>query len=332
MTELTQGVPNGVVDESGHPRFGAYRGAFDAVRWEGLAAPWKVGVLARMARAKKWQYASIANDRVLVACCIVRLGYASNAFVYVFDRRERRFGADLAWTGVAGAAKVSDRPRGGATFRTRKVEVDLGPDAVGEGWRVKVRAAGVAIDAHLEGSGAPAGLCAVTDLGAGRVNATHKSVGLVAVGEARVDGRRWDLAGSAALDHTSGLLHRETRWKWASATGPGFGLNIVSGFNGPVENIAWIGERMWSLGPISVDYDGGDPMRTWHFRSASGAAVEVDLRFEPEGARRANTNLLVAKSIYVQPIGAFYGVIRTPEGVHTVDGVPGVTEDHVALW
>ena len=44
-------------------------------------------------------------------------------------------------------------------------------------------------------------------------------------------------------------------------------------------------------------------------------------------------NLIVAVSRYVQPIGTFSGVLR-PDGRAEVrvDGLCGVTEDHVARW
>src|SRR5947209_3771382 len=88
-------------------------------------------------------------------------------------------------------------------------------------------------------------LLAIAVIDGGIADCAHKAACLPAAGVGRVDGETIFLdGGTGAFDHTSGLLARDTRWRWASAAGPSLGFNLVEGFNGPVENVAWIGGKI----------------------------------------------------------------------------------------
>ena len=68
----------------------------------------------------------------------------------------------------------------------------------------------------------------------------------------------------------------------------------------------------------------------WTVRSADGA---VDLSFQPRGERAEDVNFLILSSRYRQPFGSFSGRLRDARGREVrIEGVPGVTEDHAALW
>jgi len=56
------------------------------------------------------------------------------------------------------------------------------------------------------------------------------------------------------------------------------------------------------------------------------------LTFAPEGYREQTVDLKVLRSRYVQPFGTFSGRIVTGGVAYAIDGVPGVAEDHDALW
>jgi hypothetical protein len=60
-------------------------------------------------------------------------------------------------------------------------------------------------------------------------------------------------------------------------------------------------------------------------RSENGS---VDLTFQPEGHRAQKVDLKLISSRYVQPFGTFSGSLQ---GI-AVEGLPGVAEDHAALW
>src|SRR5262249_61257713 len=58
------------------------------------------GPLWRLLHAKRWHYASIAGPRVVAALAVVDVGYAANAFMYLFDRENRTLVADLSFLGL----------------------------------------------------------------------------------------------------------------------------------------------------------------------------------------------------------------------------------------
>ena len=172
----------------------------------------------------------------------------------------------------------------------------------------------------------------------GGVTMTQKTVCVPADGEVRAAGRAFKIKDClASLDYSHGYLGRETRWRWASASGRlkdgrTFGLNLVEGHNdGAVtENCLWIGGRLSQPGHAYFELDERDPSRPWRIRTDDG---RVDLTFEPEGARREDINIRLIVSQYVQPMGTFSGKIRDEDGTELqVVGVPGVVERHRARW
>jgi rRNA maturation protein Nop10 len=164
---------------------------------------------------------------------------------------------------------------------------------------------------------------------------TQKTSCIPVQGEVQAGGRRFGMDGAfASLDYSHGLYARRTRWRWASAcgrtsSGERVGLNFADGHN-EVENCVWLGGELLVLAPARFEFDPADPMKEWRVATADG---RVDLRFTPEGLRREDTDLKLAVSRYVQPIGSFHGTLLGPGGRRVeVAGLPGVTEDHEAVW
>ncbi|HYA67208.1 MAG TPA: DUF2804 family protein, partial [Acidimicrobiales bacterium] len=116
-----------------------------------------------------------------------------------------------------------------------------------------------------------------------------------------------------------------TEWRWASASGNGVALNLTEGFTAPTENVVWNGGRLESVGPVRFAFDRENPASPWRITGPDGG---VDLAFAPEGHRQESRNLVLAASHYLQPFGTFRGRI----GGVVIDGLVGVTEDHVARW
>jgi len=336
---ILEAAPPSPIGPDGRPRLGAYRGYAGRVAWGDLFRapwrdPWRLNPVWRTLHHKRWHYASVATERCVVAVAIIHVGYAASAFAYVFDRRERRLLADLSFTELPRAATYTDRPGPGARsrFSSRRASFHIERAQGAASWRVTGQGPeGLVIDATLDAHASPAPLCAIAAIDGGLANCTHKTVGLAATGEVVVAGARLPLTGGhGALDHTSGLLARDTRWRWASASSRHLSLNLVEGFNGPVENVVWIDDTLVPVGPVSFHYDRHATSRPWSIRAADGT---LELDFMPEGERREDKDLGVAKSWYVQPIGTFSGVIR-PRGRAPIEvnDLIGVTEDHVARW
>ncbi|HZE04864.1 MAG TPA: DUF2804 family protein, partial [Solirubrobacteraceae bacterium] len=93
--------------------------------------------------------------------------------------------------------------------------------------------------------------------------------------------------------------------------------NLVSGVNDPAhgsERTVWIGGEPQEVEPVVFAAD---------LSSVGGLA------FTPEAARERRENLVVVRSAYRAPFGAFAG--RLPGGPELRDGL-GVMEEHEAWW
>jgi hypothetical protein len=333
MTETVElpPAPPSPVDAAGQPAFGAYQGVCADPSWARLDRPWARGPVWRLLHAKRWHFVSIVGPRVVTAFCVVDVGYAANAFVYVFDREAKLLVADRSLMGLPGLmGRVSHHAGVGALTSWSVGGVRLELERGAAGWRVSARGPGdLEIDASLGEAAAPT-LCAIARIDGGVANCTHKTTCLPARGTVKLGGRRFDLDGhTGTLDHTYGLLARDTTWRWASAARADLALNLVQGFNGPVENAVWHDGRVHPVGAAEIVYDASAPRGTWRIRTPDGA---VDLTFRPEGERRQDKDLIIARSRYLQPIGAFSGTIRLPGAELLVADLPGVTEDHTARW
>ncbi|HET8540189.1 MAG TPA: DUF2804 domain-containing protein [Anaeromyxobacter sp.] len=332
--------PPALLDAAGAPRLGAFAGDLPAVELAALAPPGVAGRLSRVLRGKRWLYAMAASDGVLAALAIVEAGWFAGGFAWALDRRS---GAVL-WEGSAAGlpgrhATVAAGARGAAAARLRARGLALGIAREGGAWRLSAASAdgAFALEGALDAAGAPAPFALVVPVPGGGVRATQKAAALRASGTVRVRGRTLALAGgSGGVDLTAGLLARETSWRWAFGTGRAggapLGLNLCAGFGvpdgDPGENAGFGGAAPWRLPPVAFDVGGaGAP---WRIASASRA---VDLVFRPQGAHREARNLGVLRTRFAQVAGTFEGTIpgRAGEPVE-LSGLPGVVEDHWAVW
>ena len=301
--DLPPAPPHPVVD--GSPAFGAYQGACERVTWDGLAGAHARGAAWRFLHAKRWHYVSLAGPRAVCAMAIVDAGYATTAFAYLFDREARLLRADLSWLGLPQlSARVADRAGDGARSTFAAGGAVLRLERRGATWELHARApGGFMVEATLDAGTAPPGLCAIAAIDGGVANCTHKISCLPARGVVGMGATRLELDGHfGAIDHTSGLLARDTRWRWANAAGDGLGLNLVSGFNGPIENVLWARGGVHKVGAARIDYESADG--PWRVTTEDRA---VELTFHPEGERRKDEDLVLAVSRYVQPFGTFRG-------------------------
>jgi hypothetical protein len=315
-------VPAEPVDSAGAIRYGRYLGSVERVDWGRLPR----NRLWRFLHWKRWQYASFVGPEVVGAVAIAHVGFATTAFAYLFDRPTRRVLADISLTAGPGSGQVADHVRVGARTIFRRGAAALSIEHSQGGWHVAVRGPELHLDAHLAEGPSAATICAIAPVPGGVANCTHKTHGLEGSGSARIGGTDVSLEGTrGALDHTSGLLARDTAWRWASGASRDVAINLVAGFQEPLENALWQGGRISPLPPVAFTRESDDPMASWRVRSRDGA---VDLRFEAEGIRSQDKNLVVAVSRWIQPIGTWTGTVA---GVD-VGALTGVLEDHVARW
>lgn len=321
--------------ERGEPRFGTYQGLVGRPDWRQLTGDYHRSAWWRFCHHKQWQYVALFTPRLVLGMAVVDVGYAANGFLYLFDRQAKKMLVDRskilppsekARVGLPGeGARTSfqarglhislARPRGSSLFALQATTQDK-----------------LAVEAELDLSNAPVPLTAIAPIPHGVANCTQKHACIPVRGHLTFQGQRHDLSeGVATLDHTDGLLARETSWRWASGHSRDLGFNLVDGFNANCENVAWVGGELFQLGAAHFSFDPLDPLSPWRITTEDGL---LELQFKPEGLRRKNEDLLVALSRYIQPIGCFEGRLRTrPDGPWlALSGIPGVTEDHQARW
>lgn len=318
-------------------RAGSYRGGVPRVDPAALGK----GPLFRVAHEKRWIYAAVATDDLFLGAAIVRLGYAANAFAFVYDRAEGRMVADFSATAPLFSAHVGDTGGEGCLARFRWIGAQLSYER-GPGerdYRFEVAAGDLRISARLSTEGMPPPIGAVVSIPGppeDLFNATEKAVLLPVVGEAIAGGKHYSLDGGlGGHDFTSGFLARRTAWRWAFALGrtrtaERVAFNLVQGFVGPAECAVWVNGELYGVSEGVIECDPKNPLTPWQVRSQEG---EVDLRFEPGALHAEEHDFKVVASRFVQPAGSFSGTIRLPgRAPLELDRVLGVVEDQSVVW
>ena len=286
-------------------------------------------------RLKEWTYLSVATDELFLAFGLVQLGYASNLFLYAVERSTGiTHELEESLPAGAGLTMAPSSVLGTTEWRWRGQQVRVRYD---HGWHVTLdvrfpKGPALAAGFHLESTEA---LALLHDLGGGRPAYTHKAAGLPAAGTAVLGGATFDLQGGlGALDWTRSRANRETVWKWASFAshqgGRALGLNLSAevyedSVGASPENAYWVDGEVHPLGAVRFELP-PEGERTTHPWKLVGD--EVDLVFEPLGARAQRLDLRLIQSTFVQPYGSFHGRIAE----HAIDGAFGVVEDHQSLW
>ena len=317
--------------EDGMPRYGTYEGACERTSLDAAAARIGMGPLWRLRSEKRWQWFGAIDPELALGGAIVRTGYVSQMFLWVFDRRRLEMLVDLSLPGPPSAAQVSDQPDEGVVARFelmgQRVELTRWPGRVEV--RARVRGVELSLVLHEQKLSAMTAICPVPN---DRVNLTQKQAGLLAEGVVRVGRRTLSLSPSAQgfLDYSHGLLAYETDWRWAigaghTPDGRRLSFNLVEGFNEGMENVAWLDGTLHSLGQVVFRYNPQAPWAPWFVRTPDD---RVRLTLYVDGIRRADVKYGVVQSRYVQPIGRWAGHV----GDWPIELAVGVAEDHRARW
>lgn len=302
-------------------RVGSYRG--ECASYEIDA---RFGRAARVRAQKRWTWCGALTDEVAVGVAIVRTGYAANVFCWVFDRKRRTFLTDISRVVPRFAVTLARTvPSFGevATFRMLRERCDIVRDRTR--WTVIAVIGEVRLDLLLTETASPATAICPTPH-AGHLNVTRKQACATATGTVQVGATRFELTdGTGLLDHSHGMLPRETTWRWAIGAGTRgdqhVAFNLVTDFNDQLENIIWLDHQPTYAGHVEFTIP-NDPADLWAVRGE-----RVDLTLRPEGVRKQSLNLGVVVSDYAQPLGVWQG---------TIDGEPvharGVAELHRSVW
>jgi len=291
----------------------------------------------RRLRLKEWHYLSFTTDEWFVALGLVQLGYVGNLFSYVVDRAQRRPAVAYRSLSPLGRALsvASSSIEGTTVWKSRAATVSI---ASNDGWDLELDmplgAERLRGRARIE---ARDSLALLHRLGPGRVAYTHKAAGWPASGQLELGSRGIRLEGGlAASDWTRSQANRLTEWKWASMSGflrdgTAIGLNLSADVyddekGHSLENALWIDGEVQRLSGVRFDVPRDAKTQRWVIRSLD--SNEVDIAFDPLGAREEHMNFGLVRTDFVQPYGRFAGRVRG----YDITGCFGVVETHVSVW
>lgn len=312
------------------PRIGAYRGPLPPVDFSPLGHT----RLFHAVHEKRWVYIALAADPLAVGLAIVRLGYAANAFAFA-HHRERGMLFDRTALAAPWRATVADRTDAPvvATFDGGGLRARV--SSIPGGLLVDLHGDRLTLTAKLGPAPGPA-ISVVAPVAGGVVNATEKRALAPLEGSLELAGSRLSLDGGfGGVDYTHGLLARHTAWRWAflqgrATSGEKVAVNLVQGFVGEPECAVWVDDELYPVGEGRFDFDAAAPSSPWRITTTDAA---VDLAFSPAAIHAERKNLLVVRSRFVQPVGAFDGTLTLPgRSPLTLERALGVVEDQDVVW
>ena len=325
-------APRAFIDPAtGDPAFGSFMGPLPPVA---LGSAF----VDRALRRKKWFYVAVATDEVWISLAAVRMGYATSAFAFVFDRASRRMLVDRTVVGPPRAAEIGDDPHARGVLATfgfgrSSVLLERRVEGPNESCELRARFQDLDIDLSFDESSAPPSIAAIAKLGPSLASATEKRALARARGSVVAAGRRISLDGGVAgYDYTHGLMPRNTRWRWAFAMGRAkdgepIAFNVVQGFVGEAECAAFRTGGTFPIHEPRFELDVEHPGRPWRL-----VGDGIDLVFDVGAVHEQRTNLVVVRTRFLQPAGTFRGTLRVDGRDIELDGVPGVVEDQDVVW
>jgi hypothetical protein len=252
----------------------------------------------------------VFSEELMACAALVQVGPARQSFWALYSRER-------------------DELRERTRMLPRAGKLQLHAQAAGENGAaraggLRIRDGGVALDLELSEEDGFRAHCVD---GRGEVW-TRKQAGIGARGTLALDGGvPRQVRARAVIDDTAGYHSRHTEWWWSagvgqSADGRALAWNLVSGVNDPPsgsERAVWVDGEPREAPPVRFSED---------LRRISGEDGS-ELRFHAEAQRSHSANLIIFKSDYRAPFGAFSGSL--PGGVALAHGL-GVVEHHRALW
>jgi hypothetical protein len=332
-----------LISQNGRPLFGIYKSPLHNLNIEKLRCYGNSELsalsnkLIRFFRLKCWQYLGVCTEEFIFGLAVVDLGYLSNMFCYIFDRKENKlseydriqpFGLNTRIEGSSVAGRVCFKTKG------TSIKIENRDNEMRLNLSINNECSGEAIFYRYREP-----LSIITRVGRHGFNYTHKEAGIPVQGLIQFRGNRYEISNNSSygvLDYTLGHLSRHTFWNWAAGGGVDdkgrrIGFNLVAGINetGFTENVFWIDGKIFKTDVVDFRYDDLDLSSPWKIVSNDG---KVDLTFYPEGERKANINAGLILSRFHQPFGRFEGCLKEGDSAVQIKQAMGVTEEHEAKW
>jgi hypothetical protein len=245
---------------------------------------------------KRWHYVSFWSGEVALCAAKVQVGFLTNEYWAVWDRRERRL-----WTKTH--------------YLRRRVRISAEAAIVHDG--------DVSIEVRIRPTDAfdvyrPEGRAYIW---------SHKELCRGADATVRLGERTYTVQGTAFVDVNAGYHFRRTCWQWAAGAaidqgGRPVAWNAIVGlFDTPKnsERTVWRGDVGTEIGPVAFSPD---------LNQVTFAEGGV-LTFRQEAVLRKRVGLFLIKSKYDHAFGVYSGTL--PDGIQVKDAV-GVRERQDALW
>ena len=301
-------------------------------------------------REKRWCYIGIVSDECISGTALVHLGYAANAFSFVYDRIENRMiEKGFVISPFSGLEFERDPDNGSCHMQSKGSRIDmLNQVKIGnrqlnlniEKGKSRQILGEIEIEEHSDSI--PLQLLTPMSNKGEKANKvfTQKIGGLKVKGFIETQHKRFSFNEQnafALFDWTNGFHNRVTRWNWASAGGfSECGKRIGINFSKDVytfgygENVIWIDEKPILLGDMEFEYDAENPLNPWKIYNKEKT---VELNFYPEAKRQAKEDFIFAASSFIQACGSYSGFITDANGEKIqLRQLGGVVEEHYAKW
>lgn len=297
-------------------------------------------------REKRWCYFGIINNECISGTALVHLGYACNAFSFVYDRTENKL-IEKGYLLSPFSEMIFDRnaDTGACVMHNKNDHIEM-LHRCAEGKRLlniyvaadskKQIIAKLEIDEDLNSKP----LQLLTPMQNGKKVFTQKIAGLSASGTISTANKTFTFNKEdsfAIFDWTNGFHNRITEWNWASAGGKSkcgirIGLNFSRGVytSGYGENVIWFDGKPELQDEIIFHYDSKQPLKPWTITNKNKT---IELIFTVENIRQSKEELGIVASSFKQPCGSFSGFLTKQSGERIeVQSMGGVVEEHYAKW
>eukprot|EP01062_Namystynia_karyoxenos_P030840 TRINITY_DN22944_c0_g1_i1.p1 TRINITY_DN22944_c0_g1~~TRINITY_DN22944_c0_g1_i1.p1 ORF type:complete len:448 (+),score=125.92 TRINITY_DN22944_c0_g1_i1:81-1346(+) len=314
-------------------------------------------VTQRLVQRKEWHWVSFTAGPLMIAAAVMQLGYISHVITYWFDASTGRTGKSEHQVPLAGLLL-------GAKFRAH----DGGPSTVVHGctswdgpgpmlsmcWDEAASAMRIAVASSTDGGPLRANITVhlppgedmlsfVYPLGPRRPAVVTKFAGAAATAVVDTGSGPRVLQGVAANDWTRSLSRRVTIWNWAAAswvdaaTGTRIGLQLSRGCyeDSKGRGIESFMSINGTVTPLDDHVDFRLPAKArlaadpWEVESARGA---VRYTFTPRDRVHGEFHLGALDGDLWHVWGTMSGTLSAGGTKYHFDKVPGVIEEHYALW
>lgn len=297
-------------------------------------------------REKRWCYIGVISDECISGTALVHLGYACNAFSFVFDRKENIL-IEKGYVLPPFSGMVFDRnaDNGSCIMHTQADYIEM-LHRCSEGKRllnINIAADSkkqIITKLEIEEDLNSTPLQLLTPMQNGKKVFTQKIAGLSTNGSITTANKTFTFTKEnsfAIFDWTNGFHNRITEWNWASAGGKSkcgvrIGLNFSRGVytSGYGENVIWFDGKPELQDEIIFQYDSKQPLNPWTITNKNKT---IELSFTVENIRQSKEDFGIVASNFKQPCGSFSGFLTKQSGERIeIQAMGGVVEEHYAKW